>query len=179
MESELFKEIMNLETEKVNSEFNDIDIYSTEKLLETINDEDQKVAIAVRKEIHNIALAVDYISDAFNKGGRLFYIGAGTSGRLGVVDASECPPTFGADPLMVQGLIAGGKEAMFKAQEGAEDKPEIGAKEIIDRNILPPDIVCGIAASGRTPYVIGALEEAKKTKYYYDTYYDKFKRANS
>ncbi|MFW6276463.1 MAG: N-acetylmuramic acid 6-phosphate etherase, partial [Bacteroidota bacterium] len=109
-----------------------------------------------------IAKAVDIISDAFRNGGRLFYFGAGTSGRLGIVDASECPPTFGSPPEMVQGIIAGGTNAIFKAQEGAEDNPAAGADEIDIRNIAPPDVVCGIAASGRTPFVKGALARAKE-----------------
>ena len=102
------------------------------------------------------------ISESFNLGGKLFYFGAGTSGRLGVVDASECPPTFGSHPELVQGFIAGGKDAMYAAKEGAEDYEENGAEEIWDKNVTPLDVVCGLAASGRTPYVVGAINEAKR-----------------
>jgi N-acetylmuramic acid 6-phosphate etherase len=161
-ESELFHEISSLETEQKNPRTEDIDIADTMGILTMINDEDRLVAEAVRHELPNIEIAVDAITDAFRNGGRLFYIGSGTSGRLGIVDASECPPTFGSAPEMVQGIIAGGKEAVFKAQEGAEDKPENGANEIISRGIKHPDIVCGIAASGRTPFVRGALDEARR-----------------
>ncbi len=161
-ENKFFKEIASLPTEQKNEMTRDIDLATTEEILTMINDEDAKVAAAVREEIPNITLAVDAITDAFNKGGHLFYFGAGTSGRLGIVDASECPPTYGTAPEMVQGVIAGGREAVFRAQEGAEDLPENGAKEIIVRNIMPPDIVCGIAASGRTPFVKGALDEANR-----------------
>ena len=161
-ENKLFKEISSLLTEQKNERTRDIDLAATKEILEMINDEDARVPAAVRKEIPNITLAVDAVTDAFNKGGRLFYFGAGTSGRLGIVDASECPPTYGTPPEMVQGVIAGGNAAVFRAQEGAEDLPENGAKEVIERDIKPPDIVCGIAASGRTPFVKGALDEANK-----------------
>ncbi len=160
-ESDLFYEIASLDTERKNPRTLDIDIASTHEILEMINDEDMLVAQAVRKELDHIAEAVDLISSAFRNGGRLFYFGAGTSGRLGVVDASECPPTFGSDPSMVQGVIAGGREAMFKAQEGAEDKPENGANDVKKLGITSNDVICGIAASGRTPYVKGALDEAR------------------
>ncbi|MBI5326438.1 MAG: N-acetylmuramic acid 6-phosphate etherase [Ignavibacteriae bacterium] len=163
-ESDLFNEIALLETEQKNPKSENIDISSTKKILEIINDEDRSVAKIVSREIPNIAKAVDKIVESFNSGGRLFYFGAGTSGRLGIVDASECPPTFGTEPDMVQGIIAGGNKAVFKAQEGAEDKPESGAKEIIRRKIKSNDVVCGIAASGRTPFVKGALAEARKRK---------------
>jgi N-acetylmuramic acid 6-phosphate etherase len=160
-ETELFKEISGLNTEQKNPLTENIDLSSTMEILRMINDEDKIVANAIEKVLPDIEKAVDAITEAFKMGGRLFYFGAGTSGRLGIVDASECPPTFGTNPEMVQGIIAGGEKAVFKAQEGAEDKPENGSEEIIKRNILPPDIVCGIAASGRTPYVKGALAEAK------------------
>ncbi|TAL68344.1 MAG: N-acetylmuramic acid 6-phosphate etherase [Bacteroidetes bacterium] len=161
-ESKLFYEIANLETEQKNPRTENIDIASTRDVLRMINDEDLTVASIVRKEIPNISKAVDKIVESFQSGGRLFYFGAGTSGRLGIVDAVECPPTFGTAQGMVQGIIAGGTKAVFKAQEGAEDKPENGAIEIIKRKIKPPDIICGIAASGRTPFVKGALAEARK-----------------
>jgi len=161
-ESKLFREIASLSTELKNPATSDIDIASTREILNLINNEDLTVPFAVQKEIPNIEKAVESIVTAFKNGGRLFYFGAGTSGRLGIVDASECPPTFGTEPEMVQGVIAGGKEAVFQAKEGAEDLPENGAKEYRRLKIQPPDIVCGIAASGRTPFVRGALEEARE-----------------
>jgi N-acetylmuramic acid 6-phosphate etherase len=135
---------------------------STEEIVRLINREDHLVAEAVAKEIPYIVQAVDIIAKAFKKGGRLIYIGAGTSGRLGVLDASECPPTFGSDPKMVQGIIAGGVEALYRAQEGSEDLKEQGKSDLLEKNITAKDVICGIAASQRTPYVIGALEAAKK-----------------
>ncbi len=159
--NELFEKLSKLDTEQINPRTREIDICSTEEILKLINDEDRIVPIAVEKEIKFISQGVDLIVEAFKQGGRLFYVGAGTSGRLGILDAAECPPTFGTEPEMVQGIIAGGREAVFVAQEGAEDILENGVKEIVSRNVKPPDIVCGIAASGRTPFVIGAVNEAK------------------
>lgn len=159
-ENPLFHEITSLATEQRNPESENIDSLSTRGILELINRQDKLVAEAVAKEIPHIEKAVEKIVGAFRAGGRLFYFGAGTSGRLGIVDASECPPTFGTDPELVQGVIAGGREAVFRAQEGAEDLPQNGAAELKKLGIEPPDIVCGIAASGRTPFVRGALEEA-------------------
>ena len=161
-ETKLFKEIAALETEQRNPVSSNIDKASTREILEIINSQDMLVSRAVSAEIENIGKAVDGIVDAFKAGGRLFYFGAGTSGRLGVVDASECPPTFGTDPEMVQGIIAGGREAMFVAQEGAEDSEENGGNELEERGIDKPDVVCGIAASGRTPFVKGAVNGAKE-----------------
>lgn len=161
-EKNLFQEISLLDTEQVNPNSIEIDSVSTIEILEIINNEDRKIAEAVRLEIPYIAKAVDMITSAFQAGGRLLYFGAGTSGRLGVVDASECPPTFGVDSEMVQGFIAGGQAAMFVAQEGAEDSEENADKYFEDYNINEKDIICGIAASGRTPFVIGALKSAKK-----------------
>ncbi len=161
-ENELFKEISSLRTEQVNPKTKEIDLLGTNDLLELINQEDKLVAIAVEEEIPKIALAVDRITEAFSLGGRLFYVGAGTSGRLGIIDAAECPPTFGTEPQMVQGIIAGGEAAVFQAQEGAEDSFDNGANEIIKRSVNPPDVVVGLAASGRTPFVKGALQEANK-----------------
>ncbi|MCX6148500.1 MAG: N-acetylmuramic acid 6-phosphate etherase [Candidatus Kapabacteria bacterium] len=161
-ESSLFNEIKNLSTEQRNVNSENIDISSVREILELINSEDKTVAYAVEKEINNIEIATYKVIESFQKGGRLFYFGAGTSGRLGVLDAAECPPTFGSSSEMVQGFIAGGEAAMFKAQEGAEDSFEAGADEIDKNNITNSDIVCGIAASGRTPYVKGALEKAKQ-----------------
>jgi N-acetylmuramic acid 6-phosphate etherase len=133
----------------------------TEDIVRLINREDHKVAEAVEKEIPYIIEAADIIAEAFRDGGRLIYIGAGTSGRLGVLDAAECPPTFGSDPSMVQGIIAGGLAALYEAQEGSEDEKEQGALDLKEKNICKKDVVCGIAASQRTPYVLGALEAAK------------------
>ena len=158
----LFHEISNLATEQRNPKSKDIDYLSTEEILKIINDEDKTVPFAVEKELPYIAKAVDKIVEALKSGGRLLYFGAGTSGRLGVVDASECPPTFGTDPEMVQGFIAGGEAAMFVAQEGAEDFEEYGAIDIDKANVTSKDVVCGIAASRRTPYVIGAVKKAKE-----------------
>jgi len=163
-ETELFHEITSLLTEQRNPLSEDIDNLSTLDVLRIINDEDKKVPFAIENQLDSIAKAVDYIVESFKQGGRLFYFGAGTSGRLGILDASECPPTFGTPYDMVQGVIAGGRKAVFKAIEGAEDSIENGANEVVKRNILPPDIVCGIAASGRTPFVRGALQEAKRRK---------------
>lgn len=161
-ENKLFEEISSLSTEQRNPHSALIDKQSTEEILRIINSEDRKVANAVEKIIPDITKAVDLITESFRTGGRLFYFGAGTSGRLGVVDASECPPTFGTDPNMVVGIIAGGKEAMFRAQEGAEDSLQLGAKQFDVYNITQKDIICGIAASGRTPFVKGAIDEARK-----------------
>ncbi len=160
-EIELFNEISLLTTEQNNNMTKGIDIASTEEILKMINEEDKIVPYAVEKEIPNISRAVDLIVESFKQGGRLFYIGAGTSGRLGIVDAVECVPTFGTPPEMVQGIIAGGKDAVFRAKEGAEDNIENGRKVIEEYQIKPPDVVVGIAASGRTPFVKAAILEAK------------------
>lgn len=163
MESEkaLFDEISNLATEQRNPNSMEIDSKPTEEILRIINEEDKKVPLAVEKEIPYIAQAVEIVVKAFKNGGRLIYVGAGTSGRLGVLDASEIPPTYGADPEMVQGIIAGGYEALVVAQEGAEDIKQDGARDLKKRNLTKKDVVCGIAASRRTPYVIGAIEYAR------------------
>ncbi len=158
----VFDEIKNLLTEQRNPNSMDIDSKSTLEILKIINDEDKKVPFAVEKEIPYIAQAVEFVVESFKKGGRLLYFGAGTSGRLGVVDAAECPPTFGTPPEMVQGFIAGGREAMFVAQEGAEDKEENGANDVLKANVTSKDTVVGIAASRRTPYVVGAIKKAKE-----------------
>lgn len=158
----IFDEIKNLTTEQRNQKSMDIDSKSTLNILGIINVEDKLVAFAVEKEIPYIAEAVELVVASLKKGGRLLYFGAGTSGRLGVVDAAECPPTFGIPSEMVQGFIAGGKKAMFVAQEGAEDKEENGAKDVIKARVTEKDTVCGIAASRRTPYVIGAVKKARE-----------------
>jgi N-acetylmuramic acid 6-phosphate etherase len=162
MKLSTFDEISALDTEKINPEFENIDISSTEEILKLINSQDKLVPNAVAAELPNITKAVEAIVNAFQNGGRLIYVGAGTSGRLGVLDASECPPTFGSAPEMVQGIIAGGKEAAFRAIEGAEDISENGEKIIENLNVNFSDVVCGITASGRTPFVISALNQAKK-----------------
>jgi N-acetylmuramic acid 6-phosphate etherase len=158
----LFDEISKLSTEQRNPASVNIDKQSTEEILRIINDEDKKVAFAVEKEIPYITKAVDIIVNAIKNDGRLLYFGAGTSGRLGVVDASECPPTFGAPYDLIVGYIAGGNEAMFRAQEGAEDYEENGAADVLKAKVTDKDVVCGIAASRRTPYVIGAIKKAKE-----------------
>jgi N-acetylmuramic acid 6-phosphate etherase len=157
---------MNLEhllTESRNPNTLDIDRLSTLDVVKRINQQDQLVATAVTEALPQIAQAVDWIVAAMDNGGRLFYLGAGTSGRLGILDASECPPTFGTPSELVQGLIAGGETAVFRAVEGAEDSLTLAAQDLTERNLSPNDIVVGIAASGRTPYVIGGLSFAKKT----------------
>lgn len=150
----------NLITETRNNNTRNIDKVSTIEMLKMINEEDKKVAFAVEKEIGNIAIAVDYISNALQCGGRLIYCGAGTSGRLGIIDASECPPTYGVKEDLVQGLIAGGYGAIFKSKEGAEDSKELCVEDLEKIGFNERDILVGIAASGRTPYVIGGLEYA-------------------
>ncbi|MDX1590615.1 MAG: N-acetylmuramic acid 6-phosphate etherase [Balneolaceae bacterium] len=162
MESDqrLFKQLQNLLTEQQNPESTGIDLADSRTIVSIINREDKKVAGCVEQRLDVIAEAIDAIVEGLKKGGRLLYFGAGTSGRLGVLDAAECPPTFGTDPETVQGFIAGGKEAMFVAQEGAEDREEYGADEIRRQLVTEKDIVVGLAASGRTPYVHGAVKEA-------------------
>ncbi len=158
----LFSEISKLSTEQRNPKSMDIDARSTAEILKIINEEDKTVPYAVEKELPYIEQAVEIIVKALKNGGRLLYFGAGTSGRLGVVDASECPPTFGTPYGMIDGYIAGGMEAMFRAQEGAEDYEENGAKDVIKAKVTSKDVVCGIAASRRTPYVVGAVKKAKE-----------------
>lgn len=149
-------------TEERNPLTSEIDTLPTLRMLTLINSEDQKVALVVHDELPNIAAAVEAITARMQRGGRLIYLGAGTSGRLGVLDASECPPTFGTPSELVVGLIAGGPAALTQAIEGAEDDQEGGAAEIAELNVSENDSVIGIAASGRTPYAIGGLQEAKK-----------------
>lgn len=155
-------DLARLVTEGRNPATLDIDLQETTDILTLINNEDKKVASAVEAEIPRIALAVDLIADRLAGGGRLIYVGAGTSGRLGVIDASECPPTFGTDPEMVQGIIAGGPGAIFKSAEGEEDSRESGARDLQARGLTARDVVVAIAASGRTPYCLGALEYARE-----------------
>ncbi|MCR2044505.1 N-acetylmuramic acid 6-phosphate etherase [Anaerosalibacter massiliensis] len=151
----------NLTTEKSNYKSKDIDKKSTIEVLKIINEEDKIVAYAVEKELSKIANAVDKIIESFKSGGRLIYIGAGTSGRLGVLDASECPPTFSTDKDQVIGIIAGGKEALTNAIEGAEDSAKSGEEDLKNVKLTKLDTVVGIAASGNTPYVLGAIDYAK------------------
>lgn len=158
----LFKQLEKLLTEQRNPKSNNIDTADSRSIVEIINNEDKLVAFEVEKKLDVIASAIDEIVDRLKRGGRLLYFGAGTSGRLGVLDASECPPTFGTDPNTVQGFIAGGERAMFVAQEGAEDKEENGANVISDQKVDENDIVVGLAASGRTPYVHGAIKKARE-----------------
>jgi len=162
VENALFKELAGLVTEKRNPASKDIDTKSIPEILKIINNEDKTVSNAVEKELSYIAQAVEIVVECFKKGGRLFYIGAGTSGRLGVLDASECPPTFGVSPDMVQGIIAGGYAALTQAQEGSEDRMADGASDLIGRGFSANDVACGLAASRRTPYVVGAIEQARK-----------------
>jgi len=149
-------------TEQTNPASASIDTLPTEQVLRIINAEDARIAAAVEREIPAIARAVDAIVAAFERGGRLFYIGAGTSGRLGVLDASECPPTFGAPAELVQGIMAGGEAALSRATEATEDDPATGARDLLARGFTAHDTLVGIAASGRTPYVLGAVAEARR-----------------
>lgn len=155
---------MNFEelvTERRNEDTKDIDKLDTLEVLKIINTEDKKVAFFVEKALPDIAVAVDIVAECFKNGGRLFYIGAGTSGRLGIVDASECRPTFGVSNDMVQGIIAGGYEALYTPVEDSEDNEEQGRRDIINKGCNELDVVMGIAASGRTPYVLGALKASR------------------
>lgn len=161
MSEELMKELQSLVTEGRSPVSERLDALSTRKILETMNREDAKVAAAVAKVIPEIEKAVERIVAAFRSGGRLFHIGAGTSGRLGVLDAAECPPTFGTDPELVQGFIAGGYGALVRAVEGAEDDSKGSHDFFKQQGLCEKDCVCGIAASKRTPFVRGGLEFAK------------------
>lgn len=147
-------------TETRNPDTMTLDQMSALELVTVMNREDHKVPEAIASALPQIASTVEVVEQAFRKGGRLFYLGAGTSGRLGVLDASECPPTFGVDPGMVVGLIAGGDRALRFPIEGAEDDRSLGKQDLVDHNLVPLDVVIGIAASGRTPYVLGALDYA-------------------
>ncbi|MGM0546587.1 MAG: N-acetylmuramic acid 6-phosphate etherase [Bacteroidota bacterium] len=159
---QLFRQLKNLDTEQRNANSMQIDVADSLEIAQVINQEDKKVADKVEKKLPQIAKAIDAAKEAFDNGGRLIYMGAGTSGRLGILDASECPPTFGSDPEQVLGLIAGGKEAVFEAQEGAEDFEENGVNALQEIDLQANDVVCGLAASGRTPYVIGGLKFANQ-----------------
>ncbi|KKO53075.1 N-acetylmuramic acid 6-phosphate etherase [Paenibacillus sp. DMB20] len=154
--------LSQLTTEQPNEYTRNIDQLNSEQIMYLINDEDSSITDKIRNIIPVIAKAADYIVDAFRAGGRLFYVGAGTSGRIGILDASECPPTYGTDPSMVQGIIAGGFRAVKEPIEGAEDSEELGAEDIDKHGITDKDVVVGIAASGRTPYVLGAMKRARE-----------------
>jgi N-acetylmuramic acid 6-phosphate etherase len=156
-------DLTKLVTESRNPASTHIDELSTLDMLRVINEEDKKVALAVEQVLPQVALVVDKVAEAFRRGGRLIYSGAGTSGRLGILDASECPPTYGAKPEQVIGLIAGGHQAILKAVENAEDNRQLGADDLKGLHFNENDVLVGIAASGRTPYVLGAMEYAKST----------------
>jgi len=149
-------------TEQRNAQSADIDLASSIEIVDLMSAEDRRVPDAVAGEREQISRAIDLVEAAFRGAGRLIYVGAGTSGRLGILDASECPPTFGSDPEMVVGLIAGGPAAVFRSQEGAEDRPEDGAREVDMLDVSAKDVVVGIAASGTTPFVQGALARGKE-----------------
>lgn len=152
-----------LVSESRNPQTMDLDALSTLDLVHRFNQQDTLVAEAVKATLPDVASAVDAAAEALKSGGRIIYMGAGTSGRLGVLDASECPPTFGVPHGLVVGLIAGGPGALLKAVEGAEDNAQLGEDDLIALNLVPQDLVVGLAASGRTPYVIGGLKYARKT----------------
>ncbi|MGL4343791.1 MAG: N-acetylmuramic acid 6-phosphate etherase [Cellulosilyticaceae bacterium] len=153
-------ELKAMVTETRNPKTLELDAMSTKEILRVMNEEDQGVPVAIANELTYIEQAIELIVGAFNKGGRLIYLGAGTSGRIGLLDAVECPPTFGTQPEQVVGLIAGGEKAFIKAVEGAEDSEELGVGDLKEINLTDKDVVVGIAASGRTPYVIAGLKYA-------------------
>ena len=154
------EDIKSLSTEARNENSYNIDTKSTKEILKIINNEDKKVAYAIEEELDDIEKIVDTVVDSFNKGGRLIYVGAGTSGRMGLIDAVECRPTYSVPDDMVMGIMAGGKEAFVRAKEGAEDSKEEAVEDLKNINLSNKDILIGIAASGRTPYVLGAIEYA-------------------
>lgn len=155
-------DLSRMVTESRNAASTNIDQLSTIDMLQVINNEDKQVPLAVEKVLPQVAQLVDKVAQAFLNGGRLIYVGAGTSGRLGILDASECPPTYGTPHEQVVGLIAGGHQAIFRAVENAEDKPELGEQDLLNIQFNDKDVLVGIAASGRTPYVLGALAYARK-----------------
>lgn len=159
--SELLEVLAHLDTEAATTERGDLDLLDTAELVRQMNTEDQRVPLAVADRADQIARAIDGITERFRRGGRLIYIGAGTAGRIGVLDASECPPTFGTDPSMVVGLIAGGETAIRSAVENAEDDLDAAEVALRELNLTERDTVVGISASGRTPYVVGGLDYAR------------------
>lgn len=154
--------ILALTTEMRNTKSMKLDSMSTSEILTVINEEDQQVSLAVKKVLPKVKEAVEAAHESLKKGGKIFYVGAGTSGRIGILDAVECPPTYSTPPELVQAVMAGGIGAIEKAAEGAEDQEEQGAKDLEERNLTELDVVIGIAASGRTPFVTGALKYAQK-----------------
>jgi N-acetylmuramic acid 6-phosphate etherase len=158
----LFHELASLVTEGFLPESAEVDFLETEEILRVINEQDRRVAPAVAECIPQIARVVDAVTESFRRGARLLYVGAGTSGRLGILDAAECPPTFGTDPREVVAIIAGGRESVFRAQEGAEDDAGAGARAVDEHGVTAADSLVGIAASRRTPYVQGALGRARE-----------------
>ncbi|EQB62654.1 MAG: hypothetical protein RBG1_1C00001G0233 [candidate division Zixibacteria bacterium RBG-1] len=162
MSKKIFDQIKSLITESRNPKTSRIDSLSTADILKLINSEDKTVPQIVEKQIPRIAKAVELLVKTFRAGGRLFYIGAGTSGRLGVLDAAECPPTFGTDPKMIRGIIAGGYKTLIRSKEGVEDNFNAAGKDLAKVKLNKKDILVGIAASRRTPYVLGGLKHAKK-----------------
>jgi N-acetylmuramic acid 6-phosphate etherase len=154
-------QLETLTTECRNNASTFIDQTTTIELVHLMNESDKKVPQAIEPILPQIAASIDLISNRLQKGGRLFYIGAGTSGRLGILDASECPPTYGTEPDLIQGIIAGGPAAVFKSQEGAEDSPTLATQDLKEKKLQSLDTVVGLAASGRTPYVVGGLKFAK------------------
>lgn len=161
MSRRVFEEIKDLATERLLPGSEELDTFDIAQILEFISSEDAKVAPAVRRVLPAIEKAVERVLESFKSGGRLIYVGAGTSGRLGILDAAECPPTFGSDPARVIGIIAGGKDAVFLSREGAEDDEAMGEKDLMNLNLQTADTVIGIAASRRTPYVLSALRFAR------------------
>ena len=157
------RETGHLLTERVNPNTLDIDTYSSEQIIETIISEDSVILKAISDQKKNISHAVDLIVDSLGNEGRVFFVGAGTSGRLGVLEAAECPPTFGTEPEMIQGIIAGGNNSIVKSIEGAEDSTEESVENLRKKHLNSKDVVVGIAASSSTPFVMGALEYARKT----------------
>ncbi|MEQ9408691.1 MAG: N-acetylmuramic acid 6-phosphate etherase [Fuerstiella sp.] len=154
-------QLQNLTTEAVNPASADIDTLSPLQIVQLMNAEDASIPQAIARQADNIAAAIEVITDRMQQGGRLIYIGAGTSGRLGVLDASECPPTFSTEPELVVGIIAGGYNALHSAAEGVEDHPEIAVEDLKRHSLSSRDVLVGIATSGRTPYVVGGLRYAR------------------
>ncbi|MCI7574872.1 MAG: N-acetylmuramic acid 6-phosphate etherase [Oscillospiraceae bacterium] len=154
--------LAGMSTETRNSRTMDLDIMTPLEIVTVMNEEDARVPEAIKPQLNNIAQCVSWATQSIEAGSRLIYMGAGTSGRLGVLDAAECPPTFGVSPETVVGLIAGGDKAFIKAVEGAEDSAELGRQDLVNIGLTSQDLVVGIAASGRTPYVLGGLEYAKE-----------------
>ena len=153
--------LAGMSTETRNSRTMDLDIMTPLEIVTVMNEEDARVPEAIKPQLNNIAQCVTWATESIRAGGRIIYMGAGTSGRLGVLDAAECPPTFGVSPETVVGLIAGGERAFIKAVEGAEDSAELGRQDLVNIGLTSRDLVVGIAASGRTPYVLGGLEYAQ------------------